>query len=231
VRDTMMRDERLHHAFRDGQLKHVGTLDDYAGMIRAALVLFEVTGEAGYLDAAERWATVLDAHYWDADGGGYFFTADDAEALIVRTKSAADHATPAGNGLMVSLLARLHFLTGKADYRARAEALVAAFSGEMAQNFFPLAALMNGVELLNCATQIVIVGDRDSADGRALLSAVFASCVPNRVLTVIAPDGALPDSHPARGKRQQDGRATAYVCVGTTCSLPLTEPDKLADAL
>lgn len=227
----MTRDGRLHHSFRSGELRHVGTLDDYAGMIRAALALYELTGEASFLQRAEAWVAVLDGHYRDASGGGYFFTADDAEALIVRAKSATDNATPSGNGTMVSLLARLFFLTGKETYLKRAEEIVGAFSGEIERNFFPLAALMNGIELLACARQIVIVGDRADPATQALLSAVFSRSVPNRVLTVIAPEETLPDGHPANGKTQVGGTATAYVCVGQTCSLPLTTAADLADAL
>ena len=74
------------------------------------------------LARAEAWAAALDAHYWDADGGGYFLTADDAEALIVRTKSADDDATPSGNGLAAEALARLALVTGEARHRDRAEA-------------------------------------------------------------------------------------------------------------
>ena len=51
------------------------------------------------------------------------------------------------------------------------------------------------------------------------------------MLSVIAPGAALPDSHPASGKGQIDGVPTAYVCVGTTCTLPLTDPVALAGAL
>ena len=231
VRGAMMRDGRLFHSFRNGLLKHVGTLDDYAGMIRAALALHEIAGDADCLAQAEAWVAVLDARYWDGDGGGYFFTADDAEALIVRAKSAADHATPAGNGLLVSLLARLYFLTGNEAYRTRADALVAAFSGELAQNFFPLAAFMNGVELLTGARQIVIVGDRAAPDVQLLLRAVFSRCVPNRVLSVVADGAALPRGHPAKGKTRLGDKATAYVCIGTACSMPLTESAALAEAL
>lgn len=231
VVSNMVRDDRLYHSYRDGKLKHLGSLDDYAGMIRGALALHEVIGEPDFLTQAETWAALLDRHYWDPKGGGYFFTADDAEALIVRTKSAEDHATPSGNGAMVSNLARLYFFTGDETYRARADALIGAFSGAMAENFFPLAALMSGIEFLQCGTQIVIVGKRGADDSQALLDAVLATSLPNRVLTVIEPEDTLPDNHPAHGKTQQDGKATAYICVGTTCSLPLTLAGDLADAL
>ena len=231
VCEHMVSDGRIFHSFRNGLLKHVGTLDDYAGMIRAALVLAEITGEAGYLETAESWAHLLDRHYWDTDGGGYFFTAEDAEALIVRTKTAADHATPSGNGVMVAVLAQLYYMTGKEAYRAKADALVAAFSGEVSENFFPLAALMNGIEILQCGQQVVIVGHRQDPQSQDLLQGVFAACLPNRILTVIAPDDELPATHPAAGKTQMGGMATAFVCVGTTCSLPLTDKSELMEAL
>jgi uncharacterized protein YyaL (SSP411 family) len=231
VTGTMEKDGRLFHAWRAGKLNHTATLDDYAGMIRAGVALFEITGAPDCLAAAIRWADVLQTHYLDAAGGGYFFTADDAEALIVRTKTAEDHATPAGNGVMVQNFARLYFLTGEERFRTRADIIITAFSGELDKNFFPFATLMNGAELLQCAEQIVIVGRRNDSDTKALLEAVFKTDSPNRVLSVIAPGATLPDGHPAAGKDQIDGAATAYVCVGPTCSLPLTQPQALARAI
>ena len=90
---------------------------------------------------------------------------------------------------------------------------------------------MNGVETLQCGQQLVIVGDRQDPQSQDLLRAVFDTCLPNRILAVIAPGGELPDAHPAAGKAQKGGVATAYVCVGTTCSLPLTDGSELVKAL
>ncbi len=231
VSGSMQKDGRLFHAWRAGKLNHAATLDDYAGMIRAAVALFEVAGDPACLNAAAAWVDTIDAHFSDAEGGGYFFTADDAEALIVRAKSAEDNATPAGNAVMAQNLARLWLLTGKSAYRDRADEIIGAFSGSLAHNFFPYASLMNAAELIQCAQQVVIVGVRGEADTDALLDAVFGSDMPNRVLSVVAPDARLPDGHPAAGKGQVDGSATAYLCVGTTCSLPIADPVSLAEAL
>jgi uncharacterized protein len=52
--------------------------------------------------------------------------------------------------------------------------------------------------------------------------------LPNLVLSVVAPDDALPAAHPAAGKTMSGGRATAYVCAGPVCSLPITDPIALA---
>ena len=222
--------DRLHHSWRAGR-SHPGTLDDHADMARAALLLHQATGKPAYLDQAQRWAAVLDRHFAAQDGGCYF-TADDTEALITRTKSATDSAVPSGNGVLIEVLARLYFLTGEARYRDQAEALIAAFSGELERNFFPLATYMNGIDFLVRAVQLVIIGETGDAlteDLRrvALAGPDFATLV----LVLIPPGTALPPAHPAHGKTQQQGLATAYLCRGQTCSLPLTEPAALQAAL
>ena len=93
-------DGRLFHSWRIGKRLHRGTLDDYANMARAGIALFEATGEPHYLDEARSLVAVLDHHFADAAGGGYFITADDAADLIVRTKHCHDNAAPAGNGTL-----------------------------------------------------------------------------------------------------------------------------------
>ncbi|SMH55692.1 thioredoxin domain-containing protein [Azospirillum agricola] len=232
VRDRMQDgNHRLHHSWRGGQTRTPGMLDDYAGMARAALALHEATGDPAALDQARAWAAVLDAHFWDQGKGGYFFTADDAEGLIVRTKSAFDNATPNGNGTMLAVLATLFHRTGEESYRKRAEALAAAFSGELNRNFFPLPTFLNAVERLHAPLQIVIVGPPGAAETEALRRTVLERSLPNRILTLLPPGADLPAGHPAQGKGMRDGRATAYVCAGMTCSAPVTTPADLAAAL
>jgi len=231
VTGSLMVDGRLRHSWRDGRAKHPATLDDHAHLCRAALALHEATGDEVYLRQAQAWVALLDRHYRDADGAGYFFSADDTADVILRTKNAADNATPAGNGTLVGVLARLFYLTGDERYRERADQVIAAFSGELNRSFFSLATLLNNNELLQTAQQIVIIGARTAADTRALAAAVLGRSLPNRILSIIPPGERLPDGHPAAGKTQVNGQATAYVCRGATCSLPITAPAGLSQAL
>jgi uncharacterized protein YyaL (SSP411 family) len=221
---------RLVHSFCDGQQGARATLDDYASMSRAALTLYQVRGEERFLNWALRWTEVLDHHYRDEDGG-FFFTADDTTDLIIRTKSAHDGPTPSGNGLMVGVFARLWLLTGKDKYRKRGEEVIRAFSGDLEKEAFALATLVNESELLSRAAQTVIIGTIDSADTQVLVRAALAAPQPNLVLQRLDPNADLPDGHPAEGKTQLDGKATAYVCVGPGCSLPLTNEKDLKNAL
>jgi uncharacterized protein len=223
---------RLRHSFRQGRAQHVGMLDDYANMARAAVALYEVTGAAVYLEHAEKLVADADRWYWDPSGGGYFFTAADASTLITRTKTAHDNATPSGNGVMAQTLARLFILTGKTAYRDRAEAVIGAFAGELNQNFFPLSTLLNAADLLERPLQAALIGRPADVDAEGLLRALAsAASLPNLVLQIVPPGSALPSSHPAHAKGTLGGRATVYLCDGPVCSAPLTDPAALAEDL
>jgi len=199
VRDTLGRDGRLRHSWRQGQLNRAGLLDDHAQMARAALMLHDVTGEAGYLADAKTWVEICERHFRDAANGGYFLTADDAEGLIVRTRNAHDNAVPSGNAVLAQACARLWLVTGEDRWRALAADTIDSFAGELSRNFFPLASLLNAFETLVRAPQIVIVGDPKAEDTIALRRTALHAPQPDRVLTVLAPGETLPATHPAQG--------------------------------
>jgi uncharacterized protein len=223
--------QRLVHSRRLGRGQPEAVLDDYAHMARAAMILYEVTGRSDYLTQAAAWVAAADRHYWDDTGGGYFFTADDAADILIRTKSAADHPTPAGNAVLLEILARLFLQTGEEAYRQRAEAIMAAFAGEVDKGFPSMGTLLNSWQLLNAAVQVVVVGHADDPARRALLRAVAAVSLPDRVLTLLSPQAILPAAHPAAGKVAAASSACAFVCRGPVCSLPLADAEALQNAL
>ena len=109
---------RDRQALGDGdRLSHIkgsaGFADDYADMARAALQLWEVTGDERFLDQAKAWTKVLDEHFWNSQINGYCFYADDAEQLFVRPRMLFDNPAPSANGTMLIVLTRLALLTGE----------------------------------------------------------------------------------------------------------------------
>ena len=139
--------------------------------------------------------------------GGYFITADDAADLIVRNKHCHDNAVPAGNATLVGVFARLWVLTGEESWHDKARRQVAAFAGELEGNFFPLMTLLNGYELLQSATELVIVGEPDDPATEALRRAVYGKSLPNKIVRRLAPDTPLPPQ--PSGRRQRSGRRQA----------------------
>ena len=231
VLDNMVEDGRFGHSWRAARLRHAAVVDDYAHMARAALLLFEATGDWAYVDHAESWVAIADSHYWDKESGGYFLAADDTLDVITHTKTVFDNAVPSGNGIMVEVLARLFYVRGDSAYRERAEKLVRAFAGQSPQHMANSPTLLNGFELLEGARQIVVVGDPQAEETSELARAAIAGGLANRVLVRLAPGTDLPTVHPAAGKGLVAGRPAAYVCIGPTCGLPVTNAAALLKAL
>jgi uncharacterized protein len=230
VTTTMMRGVRLAHAWRDGKSVYPGLATDYAGMAKAALALHAATLDDRYVDDARRFVAAADAHHWDAAAPGYFLSADDAEALIIRPRSTTDEATPSATSVMAANLVRLWRLTGEDSYRASVDAIMDSSGAAAATNLFASAGLLNALDFRLGAVDLVIVTPRGvSAD--ALLEVSRARRTPNIILSTYTAAVALTADHPAAGKTPADGKATAYFCRGEACSLPVTSPEGLTAVL
>ena len=230
VASSMTSGGRLLHSWRAGRAAHPAQLDDYAAMMRAALALHEAEPEPDLVSQAVAWAELLDKHYWDEAAGGYFQTADDTTDLLTRRKTAADNATPSGTGLVIEALTRLHHATGQPRFAERAERTIAALSGELNKNIFLLATYLNAAAMPVDGVQIVLAGDPAAPQAEALARAARQAPLADPIIQRVANPEALPEGHPARTRPVPD-RPTAYVCRGTVCSLPITEPAALVEAL
>jgi uncharacterized protein len=234
-------DGRVHHAWRLGRVTAVGLLEDQAAMARAALALYEATGEGARLDqaielvqAANRWFADTAVASGGEGGGSYFTTASDAADVPFgaegRPRTPADNATPSGNGLMAETLARLYHLTGEARWRQAAQGVVTAFAG-LGDSLSAAPGLLAAADLLEEGGTVVIAGGPKDAGTRALLEVALATPDPAlAVLRAASPD-TVPPGHPAHGKMQPGQGAAAFICRGGMCGLPISDPAVLALAL
>ena len=97
----------------------------------------------------------------------------------------------------------------------------------VAANPIGCATFVNNFDTLSKGLQIIIIGDRPAEDTDALLKAISGQSLPGRIVEVVESEANLVREHPAKGKTRQDGKATAYVCQGQTCSIPITDPSEL----
>ncbi len=154
ILDSMLRDGQLLRTYRAGQAKTPGYLDDYVYFIEALLELHQATDQPRWLTAARSLADRLLADFQDREAGGFFFTSNDHEDLMVRSKHLAGGGNlPGPNGVAAQVLIELGELTGQAVYRDAAEQTLTALTGLMAQQ--PYAAehlLIATSRLLETAT-------------------------------------------------------------------------------
>jgi uncharacterized protein YyaL (SSP411 family) len=228
ISSQMTRGDRLGHSWRTGRLLFPGLASDFTNMIKAALALHEATAERAYLDQALAWSQTLDRHYANA-AGGYFLTADDAEGLVVRPGATYDDATPNPNGVAAQNLVRLAILSGDDAWRVQADRLIEAVLGAVGENLIGHASLLNALDLRLRGAEIVITGSGERAD--ALAAAALRLPPLSRIVLRATSADALPASHPARDKIAAAPDGAAFVCVGERCSLPVVQPEALAEAV
>ncbi|HEV2650989.1 MAG TPA: hypothetical protein VGU69_07025, partial [Rhizomicrobium sp.] len=228
---TMGDGERLYHSWRDGKRGHAGFADDYAQMTRAALILFEKTSEKRFLDQARAWVRTLNTHFWDNDRGAYFFTPDDSDPLLIRTRMMFDQPSHSANGRMLEILARLFMITNEKEYSDRASQLIAAIAGEVQRAHISMGAVLSGFEYAVATLQIAVIGPQSNHKTQELVNAINGRTLPNMCLTVVEPDAGFPAGHPLHGKTMENGQPTAYISQRGAISQPITNPVNLSQIL
>ncbi len=223
----MVRGDRLGHSWREGRLAFPGLASDFAAMIRAALALYEATGERAYLEQALAWQKAFDRHYNDADTGGYFLSADDADDLVLRPHSTQDDATPNPNALAAKNLVRLAALSGDEVWRAKADRLIENILSAAQRNLFGHVALLNALDLRLRAAEIVVTGSETERFAQAALKLAYL----DRIVLRASSAAGLPSSHPLREKLKTAPKNAFFVCVGERCSLPVTRVDQLTETV
>ncbi len=228
-----------------GRLRHAATaggdafLDDYAFLVAGLLDLHEADPDLRWLREAITLQQELDAGFADPAAGGYFFTSTAHEKLMVREKPEHDDALPAGNSVAALNLLRLHEATSDDRYRVRAEATFRAFARPLARAPTTLPRMLVALDFyLDKPKQVVIVtpatAEPPGTETHALLARFRQVFVPNRVLLRVT-DGTqatvVPVAPIVEGKVARRGVATAYVCVGTYCEQPTTDPDVFQNQL
>ncbi|HSR58116.1 MAG TPA: thioredoxin domain-containing protein [Candidatus Binataceae bacterium] len=225
VMTTLWDGRALRRSFKDGAARFNAYLEDYALVGSAMLDVHQATLDPAYLAHARTLADVILERFLDPERGGFFFTSADHEQLITRFKAAFDGSTPSGNSAAVMLLLRLSAYTGDDRYFREAERAIKLFREFMEKQPFAFSHLLEAADLyLRGPTEIVVVGDRASAEFREWMERIGLLYVPN--LALYAVDPAAPGERfvpeQARGKHQVAGRLTAYVCRERACSTPLT---------
>ena len=223
VADAMTHEGGLGHSWRAGRLVVPGFALDHAAMMRAALALAEATREPAYLAHAQRWRDHLLAEYRDPATGLLAMTSGRAEPLIARPRPTHDDAVPNANGVFAEAMVRLAQMTGAAADHQAAEIQLAAAGRAAAAAPLAHASVLNALDLHLNGTSVLVVQDEEGVLTRAGLSWPYL----DRTMAAVADPAALPADHPARALADAAAGATALVCAGRRCSLPVTRAEAL----
>jgi len=227
----MYSDGRLMHRYRDGESSVDGNLDDYSFMIWGLLETYSATFKTEYLEMAQELNNTLMNHFWDETHGGFYFTADDGEKVLIREKKTYDSAIPSGNSVELLNMAKLAKLREDEKLESSANKLVIAFSEIVKRTLTSHTQFITGVEfILGPSYDVLIVGEDGDDDTNKMLDILRKRFLPNKV--VVFKDTKHPESanriaESIEHKNTLDGHATAYLCTGGSCKLPTTNPEEI----
>ena len=228
VRQHLWQDGRLLATCKDGRAHLSAYLDDYAFLIDAILELLQARWRSQDLAWARQLADVLCEHFEDREHGGFYFTADDHEALIQRPKPMTDDSMASGNGIAALALNRLGHLLGEDRYVTAAEKTLRAAWASVLQMPMAHGALLCALtEAIEPPEILIVRGTSEAAlqDWRQQSAAHFE---PSRLCFVIPSDA--PDLPPALADKHTDQPALGWLCAGTRCQPPVKSWSDLEQA-
>jgi uncharacterized protein len=218
-----------------------GVLDDYAFLVHALLDGWEATGSSQYYDFAVQIGETLIARFYDSTGGAFFDTEITNDpvlgALSARRKPLQDTPTPAGNPAAAAALLRLEALSGRSDFREKAEDTLENFAGIVEHFGLYAGTYGQALELLLLPPiQVVVVGE--GIDARRLAVMATARYAVNKQVILLKPSQVTVENLPPALAETlphlpelNSGAVFAVVCKGATCLPPTSDAEKLLETL
>jgi uncharacterized protein len=228
---------RLLAAYRKGKVHLPAYLDDYVFLIEGLLDLYQADFNPQWLEEGEKLNRLVLAHFAAPDGGGFFFTPDDHERLLARTREVGDGATPSGMGTHLRNLVRMASYLDKEEYRSLAGQCLRHFAGEVKHYPPQYPSLLYAADLLwQMPTEIVVAEGEDRVENEKVLLELRSRYLPYAQLALTpfeeeAREEVLERIPLTRGKTPLPGKTAVYICRGGTCLAPLNSLGDLQDSL
>ncbi|MGD1836674.1 MAG: thioredoxin domain-containing protein [Nitrososphaeraceae archaeon] len=239
---------RLLRTFKNDAGKLNGYLDDYAYYINSLLDFFSIDSDYVYLEKAINYTNSMIEYYWDQKNDNFFFTSDDHENLIVRSKNFYDLAIPSGNSMAAYILLRLYRITNNENYYKKALNIMESCSRAARENPFGFGQLLISIyQYLQEPLEILIFKNKDINNSKNDVSKktdselwIDKQYLPNAIISII--DIKNNDnmnklsSYSLFNQLNKNLKDSSYsydecvlVCKNFSCSLPLYDLDQLKD--
>ncbi len=235
ILSNLRRNGKLLHRFKDGEAKIPGNLDDYAFFTWGLLELYESTFEPKFLQQAINLTETQIEDFWDEKDGGFFFTSESAEQLLIRTKELYDGAVPSGNSVSLLNLLRLSKLTANTKFEEHAYKLGKTFAGKVKKSPVAYTQFLSAqIFAFGPSFEIVIVGNPADENTKAILSELNKLYIPNKVVLLVPAGNNKEIINLApftKDYSEINNAPTIYVCRNFVCSLPTNNIDEMKKLL
>jgi len=224
-------DGGLRRVYRDGQVRLDAYLEDYAYLADGLVSLYEAGADERYLHEARALVERIRSAFRAPDGG-FYSTAEQHEALVLRPREGFDGATPSANAVAARALARLSYQFGEPDLRDDARRALEAYGQLVTRQPRAFATSLMTLEMMaRGPVELAFIGAADDLRRHALARAVASAFLPYVVAAHHDPAWRASTLPLVAGRTAVDGVPALYVCRDYACLRPVTRADEVAAAL
>lgn len=195
-----------------------------------------VTMDSSVLVWAKDLQETQDRLFYDTVNGGYFYTEQAAENVVVRLKEDHDGAEPCGNSVTLTNLLQLATYFDEQEMREKAQKCLEYFRTTDSLGH-AMPELMCGALLFEHGLDmLVVVGPKGDATTQ-LLRVAQQAYAPGLVVFHQPVATENDDEEPvvlresAKKYKMVNNAPTVYLCHNKACQLPITDAKKLEETL
>ncbi len=225
---------RLFHSWRHEKAGLNAYLDDYSYLANAWTTLYECTADRKWLDLAVELVESVLAHFLDDQEGGFFFTSDDHEQLIVRNKDRFDSSVPSGNSMMAYVLVRLGKLCHESSWLELGEQTIRNSASVLQRAPTGCGQMLLALDLLLNDTQEIVIHCADNDARQKIQQQLHDGFIARRTIAYLHPGDKTQTagilSSLAASQTPVNDQPTVYICHNFSCQKPLSNRGEIESA-
>lgn len=226
------KDGYLLHRYRDNESGLPASIEDYSFLIFGLLELFEANQNIIYLKHAIQLHSIQKILFWDNENGGYYFTPNNGEELIVRPKESYDGAAPSGNSISLLNAIKLFKITHDIKYKNEAVLIIKIFSGNINQYPHGHTQFLQGIHnLYEDSVEIIVTAKENNKELKNFISIVNQNYIPNKTLLAIFHNSELFETLPDLLVYKNKEDLLIYVCKNFVCNTPVNNFEEAINLL
>ena len=223
--DKMFVQNKLYHSNCMGINKHLGMLDDYVHLTKAALMLYETTSKYYYLEQSILLTKcILD--YFFNKSGGFYTNSDDQKDVILKNIQYFDNVTPNSNAVLLSIFSKISLVTSDKKYVQLYRDLIIKISKKISNQYLGSTSFLKNFSLIKTAKLLIIAG-KNKDQNEIIYQRIYEHYLDNIMIILIDKKSELDVKFSFYKDINVEDQTLIYICKDNTCSLPFTDVNLL----
>ena len=216
---------KLFHSSCNDQLGSEGFLEDYANLIKASFMFYEVDGDEKKLVFAKNLVSIVKDNFFNKKLCDFSLASKTNSDLFLNITNKLDNAVPSGSGLMMEMLIKSFFYFGNNQDIEIVDTGIKNNWEKVMSNPIPSMGYVKAAYLkLKGYNFVAIIKDDNFG---IVVKKYLLKLGAFSVLTFFYDEKNIPKNSVVGKNRSVGGGSTVYVCSGFVCSKPITEMDEM----